>query len=81
VFCNSSHSAMKSSKTYDFIAFCFSYVMSRGDNSIPHKETRPVAEGLFKILDSGASLTTMTGCTVKYCRNFHDVVNTLYTSF
>jgi hypothetical protein len=29
-------------------------VMSRGDNSIPHKETRPVAEGLFNILDSGA---------------------------
>jgi hypothetical protein len=45
--------------------------MSRGDNSIPHKETRPVASGLFNIFDSGA--TTMIGCTAKYCRNFRGV--------
>jgi hypothetical protein len=81
VFCYSSHSAVKSGKTWDLIAFRFSYVMSRGDSSIPHKETRPVAEGLFNILDSGASLTTMIGCTAKYCRSFYAVVNTLYASF
>jgi hypothetical protein len=28
-------------------------MMSKGDNSIPHKETRPVTEGLFNMLDSG----------------------------
>jgi hypothetical protein len=31
VFYNSSHSAVKSGKTWDLIAFHFSYVMSRGD--------------------------------------------------
>jgi hypothetical protein len=36
---------------------------------------------LFKILDSGASLTTMIGCTAKYYHNFHAIVNTLYASF
>jgi hypothetical protein len=81
VFCNSSHSAVKSGCTWDLIAFRFSYVMSRGDNSIPHKETRPIAEGLFNMLDSGASLTTMIGCTVKYCRSFRANVNTLYACF
>jgi hypothetical protein len=81
VFCNSGHSAVKSSRTCDLIAFCFSYVMSRGDNSIPHQETCPVAEGLFNMLDSGASVTTIIGCTAKYCRSFHAVVNTLYASF
>jgi hypothetical protein len=81
VFCNSSHSALKSGKTCDLIAFHFSYVISRGDNSIPHKETCPVAEGLFNMLDSGASLTTIIGCTAKYCRIFCAVVNTLYASF
>jgi hypothetical protein len=87
VLCNSSHSAVKSGKTCDLIVFRFSYVMSRGDNSIPHKETRHVAEGLFNILDSGASLTTMIGCTTKLseivlrCRSFRAAVNTLYASF
>jgi hypothetical protein len=81
VFCNSSHSALKSGQICDLIAFRFSYVMSRGDNSISHKETHPVAEGLFNILDSGASLTTIIGCTAKYCHNFHAVMNTLYASF
>jgi hypothetical protein len=46
---------MKSGSTWDLIAFRFSYVMSRGNNSIPHKETRPVAAGLFSIFDSGCS--------------------------
>jgi hypothetical protein len=81
VFYSSSQSTVKSGRTCDLIAFCFSYVMSKGDNSIPHKETRPVAEGLFNILDSGASLTTIIGCTVKYYRSFRAVVNTLYASF
>jgi hypothetical protein len=81
VFCSSSHYAMKSGSTWDLIAFRFSYMMFRGDSSIPHKETRPVAAGLFNIFDSGASLTTMIGCTVKYCLNFCVVVNTLYASF
>jgi hypothetical protein len=36
---------------------------------------------LFSIFDSGASLTTMIGCTTKYCHNFRAVVNTLYASF
>jgi hypothetical protein len=36
---------------------------------------------LFNILDSGASLTTIIGCTAKYCRSFCVVVNTLYASF
>jgi hypothetical protein len=63
------------------IAFRFSYMMSRGDSSIPHKETRHVAEGLFHILDSGASLTTIIGCTTKYYCNFHAVVKILYASF
>jgi hypothetical protein len=40
-----------------------------------------VADGLFNILDSGASLTTMIGCTTKYCCSFRAVVNTLYASF
>jgi hypothetical protein len=52
-----------------------------GDNSISHKETRPVAEGLFNMFDSGASLTTIIGCTAKYCHNFCAVVKTLYASF
>jgi hypothetical protein len=81
VFCSSSHSAIKSGNTWDLIAFHFSYMMSRGDNSIPHKETRPVAAGLFSILDSGALLTTMIGCTAKYCHSFCVIVNTLYASF
>jgi hypothetical protein len=72
---------VKSGKIWDLIAFRFSYVMSRGDSSIRHKETRPVAEGLFDILDSGALLTTMIGWTTKYCCSFHAVVNTLYASF
>jgi hypothetical protein len=72
---------VKSGRIYDLIAFRFSYVMSRGDSSIPYKEIRPVAEGLFNILDSGASLTTMIGCTTKYYRNFCVVVKTLYASF
>jgi hypothetical protein len=81
VLCNSNHSAVKSGKIWDLIAFLFSYVMSKGDNSIPHRETRPVAEGLFSMLDNGASLTTMIGCTMKYFRNFRAVVKTLYASF
>jgi hypothetical protein len=81
VLYNSNYSAVKSGKIWDFIAFRFSYVMSNGDSSIPHKETRPVAKGLFNMLDSGASLTTMIGCTAKYCRSFHAVVKTLYASF
>jgi hypothetical protein len=61
MFCNSSHSVVKSGKIYDLIAFLFLYVMSRGEIYIPHKETCPVASGLFNIFDKGASLTTMTG--------------------
>jgi hypothetical protein len=72
---------VKSGNTWDLIAFRFLYVMSRGDNSIPHRKTRPVADGLFNILDSGASLTTMIGCTKNYCRSFRSVVNMLYASF
>jgi hypothetical protein len=48
---------------------------------IPHKETGPVASGLFNIFDSGASLTIIIGCTAKYCRNFRAIVNTLYANF
>jgi hypothetical protein len=81
VLCNSSHSAVKSGKTCDLIAFLFSYVMSMGDNSIPHKETRHVAEGLFNMFDNGASLTTIIGCTAKYCRSLRAVVKTLYANF
>jgi hypothetical protein len=81
ILCNSSHSAVKSGKIYDLIAFRFLYVMSRGDNSIPHKETRPIAKGLFSILESGASLTTMIRCTAKYCHSFRTVVKILYASF
>jgi hypothetical protein len=36
---------------------------------------------LFNMFDSGASLTTIIGCTAKYCRNFCAVVKTLYASF
>jgi hypothetical protein len=72
---------VKFGNTWDLMAFLFSYVMSRGESLIPHKETRPVASGLFSIFDSGASLTTMIGCTAKYCRNFCAVVNTLYANF
>jgi hypothetical protein len=32
---------------------------------IPHKETRPVASGLFNTFDSGASLTTIIGWSAK----------------
>jgi hypothetical protein len=81
VFCSSSHSAMKSGSTWDLMDFLFSYVMSRGESLIPHKETRHVASGLFRIFDSGASLTTMIGCAAKYCCNFCSVVNTLYANF
>jgi hypothetical protein len=35
VFCNSSHSAVKSSKICDLIAFRFSYIMSRGKVLFP----------------------------------------------
>jgi hypothetical protein len=72
---------MKSGSTWDLMAFLFSYVMSRGESSIPRKETRPVASGLFNIFDSGALLTTMIGYTAKYFRNFRAIVNTLYASF
>jgi hypothetical protein len=81
VFCSSNHSAVKSGSTWDLIAFLFTYVISRGESSIPHKETCHVALGLFSMFDSGASLTTMIGCTAKYWRSFLDVVNTLYASF
>jgi hypothetical protein len=37
--------------------------------------------GLFSMFDSGASLTTMIGCTAKYCRSFLAVVNRLYANF
>jgi hypothetical protein len=33
------------------------------------------------MFDSGASLTTMIGCTAKYCCSFLVVVNTLYANF
>jgi hypothetical protein len=66
VFCSSNHSAVKSGSTWDLMAFLFSYVMSRGESSIPHKETRHVVSGLFNMFDSGASLTTMIRCTTKY---------------
>jgi hypothetical protein len=79
--CNSNHSAVKSGRICDLIAFYFSYMMSRGDSSIPHKETCPIAKGLFNILDSGASLTNIIGCIAKYCRNLCAVVKTLYASF
>jgi hypothetical protein len=36
---------------------------------------------LFNMLDSGASLTTIIGCTAKYCRSSRAIVNTLYASF
>jgi hypothetical protein len=78
VFCSSSHSTVKSGSTWDLMTFLFSYVMVRGESLILHKETRHVASELFRIFDSGASLTTTIGCTAKYCRNFRDVVNTLY---
>jgi hypothetical protein len=42
---------------------------------VPHKEKCLVASGLFRIFDSGASLTTMIGCTAKYCHNFRAVVS------
>jgi hypothetical protein len=61
VFCNSNHSAVKSGKTWDLMAFLFSYVMSRGESLIPHKEKCHVALGLFSMFDSGASLTTIIG--------------------
>jgi hypothetical protein len=61
MFYNSSHSAVKFGKTWDLMAFLFSYVMSRRESLIPNKETHPVASGLFSIFDSGASLTTMIG--------------------
>jgi hypothetical protein len=81
VFCSSNHSTVKSGNTWDLIAFLFSYVISRGESYIPHKETRPVTLGLFSMFNSEASLTTMIGCTAKYCRSFLAVVNTLYASF
>jgi hypothetical protein len=65
VFCNSRHSAVKSGKTWDLMAFLFSYVMSKGESLIPHKETCHVASGLFSMFDSGASLTTIIGWTAK----------------
>jgi hypothetical protein len=72
---------MEYGSTWDLMAFLFSYVMSRGESLIPHKDTRPVASRLFSIFDSAASLTTMIGCTAKYCRNFCAVVNALYANF
>jgi hypothetical protein len=65
VFCNSSHSAVKSGRICHLMAFLFSYVMYRGEILIPHKETHPVASGLFNIFAIGASLTTMIGWTAK----------------
>jgi hypothetical protein len=37
--------------------------------------------GLFSMFDSGASLTTMIGCTTKYCHSSLAVVNILYANF
>jgi hypothetical protein len=65
VFCNFSHSVVKSGKTWDLMAFLFSYVMSKEEISIPHKETCHVASGLFNMFDSGASLTTIIEWTAK----------------
>jgi hypothetical protein len=81
VFCSSNQSVVKSGSTWDLMAFIFSYLMSKGESSIPRKETRPVASGLFSMFDSGALLTTMIGCTAKYYRDFLTVVNTLYANF
>jgi hypothetical protein len=36
---------------------------------------------LFNMFDSGASLTTIIGCTAKYFHNFCAIVKTLYASF
>jgi hypothetical protein len=36
---------------------------------------------LFNILDSGASLTTIIGCTAKYYCSFRAIVKILYASF
>jgi hypothetical protein len=60
VLCNSSHSVLKSGRICDLMAFLLSYVMSKGEILIPHKETCPVASRLFNMFDKGASLTTMT---------------------
>jgi hypothetical protein len=54
VFCSSNHYAIKSGKTWDLMAFHFSYMISREEILIPHKETHHVASGLFSIFDSGA---------------------------
>jgi hypothetical protein len=43
------------------MALLFSYVMSKAESSIPHKETCHVALGLFSMFDSGALLTTIIG--------------------
>jgi hypothetical protein len=71
VLCNSSHSAVKSDRTCDFIAFHFSYVMSRGDNSVPHKETRPIAKGLFNMLDSGVLTTCVSFHVITWLLSFY----------
>jgi hypothetical protein len=42
------------------------------------EESAAYAANLDAQVDSGASLTTTIGCTAKYCRNFRDVVNTLF---
>jgi hypothetical protein len=61
VFYNFSYSVVKSSKTWDLMAFLFSYVISRGESLIPHKETRHASSGLFNMFDNGASFTTIIG--------------------
>jgi hypothetical protein len=47
------------------MALPLSYVMSRGESSIPQRETQPVDYGLFNILDKGATLTTIIRCAEK----------------
>jgi hypothetical protein len=37
VFCNAIHSAVKSGRIYDLVAFLFSYVMSRGKFLFPRR--------------------------------------------
>jgi hypothetical protein len=63
-------SDVKSGSTCDFIAFRFSYMISRGESSISQRETRSVTLGLFRMLDRGASLTTTIGCSKKLWRSW-----------
>src|ERR1041384_6144130 len=68
------HSTRKSGSTWALIAVgCLNY-RSHGLSSMFHSTTWPVAPGLLSMSASGALLTIVMECSLKYCDTFLEVM-------